>query len=95
MRKITSMTFALGALLVAAVAARADDLQIATSLRQVGAPSLSQLNNAVYGIKHPKQTIRSRQRKLPKDLQLRGRAEPRLGMLVTGRREGLRRRKVS
>jgi hypothetical protein len=54
MRKITSMTFALGALLVAAVAARADDLQIATTLRQVGsiqigAPSLSELNNAVYG----------------------------------------------
>jgi hypothetical protein len=52
MDKTTSMTFALGALLVAGGAAHADDLQIATTLRQVGSMQkeapLSRLNDAAY-----------------------------------------------
>jgi hypothetical protein len=52
MRKITSMTFALGALLVTG-AAHADDLQIAGTLRQVDSmlkeAPLSWPNNPAYG----------------------------------------------
>jgi hypothetical protein len=53
MRKVTSMTFAFGAFLIAGVPAYADDLQLASFLRQIGSMEkeapLPRLNSAAYG----------------------------------------------
>jgi hypothetical protein len=53
MRKITSMTFALGAFLIAGVGAHADDQQRAASLREIDSiqkeARLPRQNDAAYG----------------------------------------------